>query len=73
MSVKTIKPKHGQLYSEACAEVLSVYVSLDDMERELVKENPQVKEAYRNFVAFHPSQRRAFFGDLVDKMKETKC
>jgi len=73
MSVNAIIPRQGQLYSNACAEVLRRYISLKPDEKREMKKTSELKEAYTCFIGFRTYQAKAFFGeDIVDKM-ETIC
>jgi len=65
----TIKVKRGQLYCEACADILREYLTLSQEERKEMRETQRYKQAYANVNSFHRTQRNAIFGeDLIEKI-----
>jgi len=67
-----IKVRKGQLYSDACADVLRKYLELKGEERRAMQETAEFQEAYRCVKSFYPDYRKVMFGeDLVEKINHS--
>jgi len=71
-NTNSIKAKKGQLYSDACADVLRRYLELDPQKRAEERKKEEFQEAKRVINSFHPIQRQVMFGeDLIEKINHS--